>query len=166
MIVYVGDWRTGAVAAEPPHRAGVYGPEAGTSHQALPPHWEGQAGVLPTVCYVAGVGGHGQNYIQFYVLILWNTLYFTHGDFLTLGIPAPHCWIHYDMKWLIYFVLCVFVVVCLFFSFFQFCPNSRAGENLICWRSNTLSALTWGSFLAILRLTRAEIVFIFACFAK
>lgn len=95
MIFHVGDWRTGTVAAQPPHRAGVYGPEAGTSHQALPPHWEGQVGVLPTVCNVAGVGGHGQSYSRFYVLILFNTLYLTQWWLCYTGHSCTtQRWIH------------------------------------------------------------------------
>lgn len=104
MIVYVGDWRTGAVAAEPPHRAGVYGPEAGTSHQAMPPHREGQAGVLPTVCYVAGVGGHGQklhpilciNPVKHTVFYPWWLSYTGHSC-------TTWCWINKDMKWVVFF---------------------------------------------------------------
>lgn len=54
--VLAGDWRTGAAAAEPPDSARVYGPEAGTGHQAVPPHRAGQAGILSAVCYVADGG--------------------------------------------------------------------------------------------------------------
>lgn len=34
----------------------MYGPEAGTGHQAVPPHRAGQAGILSAVCYVADGG--------------------------------------------------------------------------------------------------------------
>lgn len=50
--VFAGDWRAGAAAAEPSDGAGVHGSEAGAGHQAVPPHREGQAGILSTVCYV------------------------------------------------------------------------------------------------------------------
>lgn len=112
MIVYVGDWRTGAVAAEPPHCSGVYGPEAWTSHQAMPPHREGQAGVLPTVCYVAGVGGHGQklhpilciNPVKHTVFYPWWLSYTGHSC-------TTWCWINKDMKWVIYFVFSSFFLI-------------------------------------------------------
>lgn len=50
--VFAGDWRAGAAAAEPSDGARVHGSEAGAGHQAVPPHREGQAGILSTVCYV------------------------------------------------------------------------------------------------------------------
>lgn len=53
IYVFVGDWWTGAAAAEPPNSTRVHGPKAGAGHQALPPHRAGQAGFLSTVCYVA-----------------------------------------------------------------------------------------------------------------
>lgn len=57
--MFAGNWRTGAALAKPPNSAGVHGPETGTGNQTVPPHWEGQAGILSTVCYVADGEGTG-----------------------------------------------------------------------------------------------------------
>lgn len=55
--MFAGDRRSGPSAAEPPDGAGVHGPEAGTSHKAVPPHREGQAGVLSAIRHVV----HGES---------------------------------------------------------------------------------------------------------
>lgn len=91
IYVFIGDWRTGTAAAEPPNSAGVYGPEAGTGHQAVPPHWEGQAGILSAVCYVAD--GEWTWLHTVLCIDLWKTLYFQSLTFPTLDIlknPEQH----------------------------------------------------------------------------
>lgn len=50
----LGDRWTSTAAAEPANGTRVHESEAGTSHQAVPPHWEGQAGILPAVCHITG----------------------------------------------------------------------------------------------------------------
>lgn len=54
LLFCLGDWWTSAAAAEPPNGTRVHESEAGTSHQAVPPHWEGQTGILPAVCHITG----------------------------------------------------------------------------------------------------------------
>lgn len=91
---FVGDWRTSAVAAEPPNSSRVYGPEAGTGHQAVPPHWEGQAGILSTVCHIAG-GELTRTWIYPVLCInpVKNTV-FSHCDFSYTGHPLASCIYH------------------------------------------------------------------------
>lgn len=74
-LIYAGNWRAGAALAQPPDSAGVHGPETGTSHETVPPHWEGQAGILSAVCDVAE-GEVARIWLHLFCeFILWKALY-------------------------------------------------------------------------------------------